>query len=328
MFVDYAEIKIKAGHGGAGSVHFHREKYVPKGGPDGGDGGKGGDVIFQSDHNLKSLMDFNYQKEYLAGDGMPGGGRDCYGKAAIDLHVKVPVGTIVKNKETGETIIDFNADNMVHVMAKGGLGGKGNARFASSTNQTPFYAQKGLPGQEMEIILELKLIADVGIIGLPNVGKSSLISQMTHCKPKIANYPFTTLVPNLGVVKYKNEKEFIIADMPGLIEDAHHGHGLGIQFLRHIERTTILVHVLDISDFYNRDVLDDFQVINNELELYNPDIKKKEQIVVFNKIDAVADRKKITQLKKKFKKYQVLALSAATGEGVAELIDRLASKVT
>ncbi len=328
MFIDIAHIYVKAGDGGPGSVSFRREKFVPKGGPDGGDGGKGGDIVFISDHNLRSLMDFNYKNKYKAQDGVPGDRRNMFGKDGENMEIRVPVGTLLKDKLTEEIIHDFQVDNEIFILAHGGKGGKGNSHFATSVNQTPYYAQKGLAGEERDVIMELKLIADVGIIGYPNVGKSSIISKITNSRPKIADYPFTTLVPNLGVVKYKDDKQFVIADVPGLIENAHTGQGLGHQFLRHVERTTLLVHVLDVADFYDRDVVKDYKVINQELVLFNPDILKKEQIVVFNKIDAVEDRSRLEKLKKKFKNHSVYMISAATGEGIDALLAEITKKVS
>lgn len=319
MFVDRAEIMIKAGDGGPGAVSFRREKFVPLGGPDGGDGGDGGDVILRAEHNLKSLMDFNFKREFKAENGSPGSRRNRFGCAGKDLNLSLPVGTLILDQHTGDQLMDLSQDGMTVVLAKGGLGGKGNARFSTSTNQTPYYAQKGLPGQQKAVILELKLLADVGIMGFPNVGKSSLIARLTHSRPKIANYPFTTLVPNLGVVRYRENRQFILADIPGIIEHAHTGHGLGIQFLRHVERSKLLLHVLDVADFYERDVVRDYDILNNELRLYNPDILLKQQIIVFNKIDAVADRSRLQMLSKKFKD-NVLHVSAVTGEGLPELL--------
>jgi len=326
MFIDKADISIKSGDGGKGAVSFRREKFVAKGGPDGGDGGRGGDVIFLADHNLKSLMDFHYKREYKANSGENGSKKNMSGSDAEDLIIRIPVGTLIKDLE-GTIVHDFTKDAESVKIAKGGLGGKGNARFATSTNQVPYYAQKGLAGIQMDIVLELKLLADVGIIGFPNVGKSSIISRITNSRPKIADYPFTTLIPNLGVVKYE-DKQFIIADIPGLIENSHTGQGLGHQFLRHVERSAILLHVLDVSDFYDRNVVEDFKIINQELALYNPDILKKEQIIVFNKIDIVENPDKLEKLRKKFKKYQIVSISAVTGEGIETLLNLIISKVT
>ena len=327
MFIDKADIEVKAGDGGAGKVSFRREKYVAKGGPDGGDGGAGGSVVFVADHNLKSLMDLKYQQKYHAPDGHPGERRNRSGCDGEDLIIRLPVGTLVMDMATGLPLHDLTVDGQQIIVAKGGKGGKGNARFATSTRQTPYYAQKGLAGESFEVILELKLIADVGIIGLPNVGKSSLISKITSSRPKIADYPFTTLVPNLGVVRYRDGKQYVIADIPGIIEGAHEGHGLGTQFLRHVERTTVLLHMLDVSDFYVRDVVADYRLLSEELRLHNPEILKKEQLIVLNKIDAVQDRARLIPLKKAFPKKKVYMISAVTGEGIEELQEAIIKRV-
>ena len=319
MFVDIATISIKAGHGGPGCVSFHREKYVPKGGPNGGDGGDGGSVIFVANHNLKSLMDFNFQKSYEAQSGSPGEGRDRYGRKGEDLIIRVPVGTVVKDPETEAVIFDFTQSDQTEVLAKGGLGGQGNARFATSTNQTPFYAQKGLPGESRRVTLELKLIADVGIIGLPNAGKSSLLAALTRANVKIADYPFTTLYPNLGVLYYEQEKQVLLADLPGIIEGAAQGLGLGHQFLRHADRTKLLLHVLDVSDFYDRDCLADYHMILSELEQYSEALKDKPQWLILNKMDAVQDIERFEALKAKLPKTQIFEVSAITGLGLEEL---------
>ena len=321
MFIDIAKIELISGNGGPGCVSFRREKYVPKGGPDGGDGGKGGNIVFVSDHNLKSLMDFTYNKKYQAENGLPGDSRDKHGRDADDLIIKVPVGTIISRQDDESILIDFNENNQQFVAVEGGLGGRGNAQFATSVNQVPYYAQKGLPGESLEIVLELKLLADVGIIGFPNVGKSTLISVLTKSKPKIADYPFTTLVPNLGVMNYRGERQIVIADLPGIIEDAHNGHGLGHQFLRHTERTKLLLHVLDVSDYYQRDVFEDYKLINKEMELFNPEILKKKQIIVFNKMDSAQDKDRLAMVRKKFKGKKFIEVSAITGEGLAQLIE-------
>lgn len=324
MFIDVADILVKAGSGGKGCVSFRREKYVPKGGPDGGDGGKGGNIIVRADSRLKSLMDYQYKKKYKAQNGFPGEGRDCYGKKGEDVVLSFPIGTTITNNETDEVVIDLAKEGQEFVLLKGGIGGKGNARFANSVNQTPYYAQSGLPGEEMNIHLELKLIADVGIIGLPNIGKSSFISRVTNARPKIADYPFTTLVPNLGVVNYKNEKQFVIADVPGIIENAHLGQGLGHQFLRHIERTSVLVHMLDVSEVRQMDPIKAYEILNNELSLYNKDILNKKQIIVFNKIDTLYDRSILNKYSKAFQE-KVFCISAVTGEGIEELLAQLVS---
>ncbi|MDD4526530.1 MAG: GTPase ObgE [Candidatus Margulisbacteria bacterium] len=322
MFIDVADILVKAGNGGKGCVSFRREKYIPRGGPDGGDGSKGGDIVVVADAHLKSLMDYQYKKVYKAQNGGAGEGRDRYGKKGEDITLKFPVGTTISNKETGETIVDLIEDKQEFVILRGGIGGKGNARFANSVNQTPYYAQPGLPGEEMKIHLELKLIADVGIIGLPNIGKSSLISRVTNARPKIADYEFTTLVPNLGVVNYKNDKQFVIADVPGIIENAHLGQGLGHQFLRHVERTRVLIHLLDVSDFKQMEPKKAYDVLNNELSLYNKDILEKKQLVVFNKIDVLHDRSILQEYSQEFDT-KVFFISAVTGEGIEELMTEL-----
>ncbi|MEI7942450.1 MAG: GTPase ObgE [Candidatus Riflemargulisbacteria bacterium] len=322
MFIDVADILVKAGNGGKGCVSFRREKYVPRGGPDGGDGSKGGDIIVIADTHLKSLMDYQYKKVYKAQNGFPGEGRDCYGKKGEDVILRFPVGTTITNKETEELIVDLTNDGQEFVLLRGGIGGKGNARFANSINQTPYYAQPGLPGEEISIHLELKLIADVGIIGFPNIGKSSLISRITNARPKIADYPFTTLVPNLGVVNYKNDKQFVVADVPGIIENAHLGQGLGHQFLRHVERTTVLIHMLDVSDFKSMDPKEAYDVLNNELALYNEEILEKKQLIVFNKIDTLHDRSILQKYSEVFNE-KVFYISAVTGEGVEALMAEL-----
>ena len=327
MFIDIAEIKVKAGDGGAGKVSFRREKFVPKGGPDGGDGGRGGDIVFQADHNLKSLMDFSYETDYHAENGQAGDYKDRSGKSGKDLIIRVPIGTLIHDEQTKGLLIDLEEESQTFIAVKGGLGGRGNARFATSTNQTPFYAQKGLSGELKHLKLELKLIADVGIMGFPNVGKSSLIANVTHSRPKIADYPFTTLVPNLGVVKYKDGRQFVMADIPGIIENAHLGQGLGHQFLRHVERCRVLVHVVDVSGFSGRDPLEDIRILNNELNAFNPDLASRPQIVVFNKIDVIEDRDSLKALAKKLKGTNVFLISAATGEGTEPLLDELAKRV-
>jgi len=327
MFIDIAKIELISGDGGAGWSSFRREKFVPNGGPDGGDGGKGADVIFISDHNLKSLMDFTYKRKYQAQNGLPGEQRNKHGKNAEDLIIHVPVGTIIKTSNNEEVLIDFTEDGQTYCAAAGGIGGKGNSNFATSVNQVPYYSQKGLPGEKVEVMLELKLIADVGIIGFPNVGKSTLISVLTKSKPKIADYPFTTLVPNLGVMKFGDDKHIVIADLPGIIEGAHTGHGLGHQFLRHAERTKLLIHVLDVSDFYQRDVFSDFNLINKEMELFNPEILKKRQIIVFNKMDAIQDEDRLFEMRSHFKDMSVIEVSAITGDGLAKLSESIAQEI-
>lgn len=323
MFIDVAEIYIKAGDGGNGAVSFRREKYIPAGGPDGGDGGDGGNIVFIADKNLRTLADFKYRKNYKAERGEDGRGRKCTGKSGEDLIVKVPCGTLVKDKETGLVIADITQDGQTEVIAQGGKGGKGNVNFATPTRQAPNFAKNGTPGQERWIILELKLIADVGLIGFPNVGKSTLLSMVSSAKPKIANYHFTTLSPNLGVVSMGEGESFVMADIPGLIEGAHEGVGLGHDFLRHIERTRLLIHVVDVAAIDGRDPVDDFHAINKELELYNPELAKRPQIVAANKIDAISGEDKLDDFIRKINGlgYRVFPISAATGQGIRELIN-------
>lgn len=288
MFVDVAKIKIKAGDGGDGAVSFHREKYVASGGPDGGDGGKGGDVLFQADSNISTLADFRYKRKYEAQKGENGHGGRRYGKKAPDLIINVPIGTVVKEAETGRILADVSGKDPV-LVAKGGKGGWGNVHFATPTRQTPRFAKPGLPGEEYEIVLELKLLADVGLVGFPNVGKSTLVSVVSQAKPEIANYHFTTITPVLGVVSMGEGNSFVMADIPGLIEGAWQGVGLGHQFLRHVERCRMLIHIVDVSGSEGRDPKDDFVKINQELEKFNPELAKREMIVAGNKCDMATD---------------------------------------
>ncbi len=321
-FVDKVKLYVKAGDGGDGAVAFLREKYRPRGGPAGGDGGKGGDVIFVATKNKHTLYDLKFQKHLKAENGRPGGGKKKKGKDGADLIVEVPVGTVVKDAETGEIIADLTEDGQRAVIAKGGKGGLGNAHFATPTRQAPRFATKGKKGQERWVILELKSIADVGLVGFPNAGKSTLISRLSNAKPEIAPYPFTTRRPNLGVVGFDDFYSYVIADIPGLIEGASQGKGLGHEFLRHIERTKVLAFVLDVSDFAQIPPKEAFEILRSELENYSPDLLKKPAIVVLNKIDAVSDPSVIEELKKYFKeKYglEVIAISALTGEGLKEL---------
>jgi GTP-binding protein len=321
-FVDEIKIYVKSGRGGNGCVSFRREKYVPRGGPNGGDGGDGGDVILIAKENMTSLLDFHYKQHYRAESGEHGRGKDQHGKNAPPLLIPVPVGTIVRDFSTGETLGDLIEDGQTLPVAKGGRGGKGNARFATSTNQAPRHAEPGGEGEEKELLLELKLLADVGIIGFPNAGKSTLISRTSAARPKIADYPFTTLVPNLGVVSYDEGKTFVVADIPGLIKGAHEGAGLGIRFLKHIERTRILIHLLDLSPFTERDPIEDYHIMNEELEAYSPELKDKPQIVALNKIDITEAREKLEEKKNYFNELgiKVFPISSATGEGIKELI--------
>jgi len=327
-FIDRVKIYVRAGKGGDGAVAFLREKYRPKGGPAGGDGGKGGNVILVATSSKHTLLDFKYKKHFIAEDGEPGKGKKMHGKKGEDLIIYVPVGTVVKDARTGEIICDLAKDGQRCTVARGGKGGRGNARFATPTNQAPTYAEKGEPGEERWIILELKLIADVGLIGFPNAGKSTLLARLTRANPKIADYPFTTLSPNLGVMELGWDRRLIIADIPGLIEDAHKGAGLGHEFLRHIERTKFLAHIIDVSDFRERDPIQAFEAINKELALYSQELVKKPQIVVANKIDALSDKELIEELRSYFKEkgYEFCAISALTGEGLEELKERLWKK--
>lgn len=318
MFVDIAKIHIRAGTGGNGAVSFHREKYVAAGGPDGGDGGAGGNVVFRVDDNLSTLLDFRYKRKYAAQDGAPGAGKNCTGKSGQDLVIRVPRGTLVKESESGLLLHDMS-DGQPFVAAHGGKGGFGNARFATATRQAPRFAKNGMRGEEADITLELKLLADVGLIGFPNVGKSTLLSKMTKARPKIANYHFTTLSPNLGVCECYGEK-FVVADIPGLIEGAADGAGLGIEFLRHIERTRMLVHVVDVSGVEGRDPYEDFLAINAELKNYSPALAKLKQIVALNKCDIFGAEEKIKEFKEKIgRKYKTVNISAVSGEGVDAL---------
>lgn len=322
MFIDVAEVYLKAGDGGDGAVSFRREKYIPAGGPDGGDGGDGGDIIFKVDMGLRTLVDFRYKRKYLAPNGEKGSGRNCSGHAGENLVVKVPLGTVVKDKETGRILADLSREGQEEVIVRGGKGGWGNQHFATPTRQAPNFARKGTPGEERTVVLELKLLADVGLIGFPNVGKSTLLSVVSAARPKIANYHFTTLTPNLGVVSLGEGASFVMADIPGLIEGAHEGAGLGHQFLRHIERTRLLIHVVDISETDGRDAIQDVDVINRELEMYNPELAKRPQIIAANKADAMADMSRLERFKSEMKSrgYPVFVLSAATRKGVDELI--------
>ncbi len=327
MFVDKARIKIKAGNGGDGAVSFHREKYVASGGPDGGNGGKGGDVVFVADDNFSSLIDFRYKRKYVAENGQNGGAQRCTGKNAPDLIIRVPRGTVVKNAENGRIMADISGDEP-EILAKGGRGGKGNSNFATSTRQIPRFAKPGFSGEEFDVTLELKLIADVGLVGFPNVGKSSLISVVSAAKPKIANYHFTTLTPVLGVVKTGEEKSFVMADIPGLIEGASDGIGLGHEFLRHVERCRLIVHVLDVSGIEGRDPIEDFEKINKELLNFSDELAKCPQIVAANKCD-MATEEQINNLKCYIEDqgYSFFCISAATTEGTKELVGKIAEEL-
>ena len=327
MFVDEVDIHIKAGDGGRGSLSFRREKFVPKGGPDGGNGGEGGSVFMVADPHRNTLVHFRFNPDYKAQRGGNGAGALRTGRGGRDLEIPVPVGTLVymKNAETGELnqFADLTVLGQRVLLAKGGRGGLGNAHFATSTNRAPRKVQPGEPGEEFDLQLKLKLLADVGLVGYPNAGKSTLISVISAAKPKIADYPFTTLTPNLGVVALSDDRSFVVADVPGLIEGAHEGHGLGHQFLRHIERTKVLVHLVDVSGASGRDPVEDFDTIRRELDLYNADLLKKPQLVAANKIDAVDEPKRVTALEKRAKKLKLpfFRISAVTGDGVKELVE-------
>lgn len=324
MFYDRAKIYVRGGDGGNGCVAFRREKYVPEGGPWGGDGGRGGDVIFRGDGGLRTLVDFRYKRHYKADRGQHGRGKNMHGRSAEDLVIRVPPGTVIKDEETGQVLADIVADGQEVVVAKGGRGGRGNTRFAGPRNKAPAMAEKGEPGQERWVILELKLLADVGLVGFPNAGKSTLIARVSAAQPKIADYPFTTLVPNLGVVSLGEGQSFVMADIPGLIEGAHTGAGLGHDFLRHVERTRVLVHVLDTAGTEGRDPLEDFRVINRELQLYNESLAGRPQVVAANKIDLPASNANLERLRQELgDDYEIFPVSAVTGEGVWELVNRV-----
>lgn len=320
MFVDQAKIYIKAGDGGDGAVSFHREKYVAAGGPDGGDGGKGGDIVFVVDDNISNLIDFRYKRKYVAEKGQNGGGKNCSGRNAPDLVVKVPRGTVVREINSGRILADLSTDEPA-VIAHGGKGGRGNAHFATSTRQIPKFAKPGFRGDEYEVMLELKLIADVGLVGFPNVGKSTLISVVSAAKPKIANYHFTTLTPVLGVVKIEEGKSFVMADIPGLIEGASEGVGLGHEFLRHVERCRLIVHVIDVSGSEGRDPIEDFKAINHELENFSMELAEAPQIVAANKSD-MATPEQVERLRNYVEDQGLLfyEISAATTKGTKELM--------
>ena len=322
MFTDYAKIYVSAGKGGDGAVAFRREKYVAAGGPDGGDGGKGGDIYFEVNPDSNTLIDFRYKKKFKAENGENGEGSHRFGKSGADLYIKVPLGTIVKNAQTGEILADLSENNKKVLVLKGGRGGKGNSHFATATRQAPRFAQKGEEGEEAELILELKLLADVGLIGYPSVGKSTILSVVTSATPKIAEYHFTTLEPNLGVVKSEYGDSFVIADIPGLIEGASEGVGLGIKFLRHIERTRLLLHVIDVAGTEGRNPVQDFYTINKELEKYSKKLATRKQIIVANKIDSMQDETLYNELEKVAKEnnMKIFKVSAATGQGMKELM--------
>ena len=328
MFVDIANIHLKAGNGGDGAVSFHREKYVAAGGPDGGDGGKGGSIVFKADSNLSTLADFRYKRKYAAQSGENGAGGRCSGKKAPDLIINVPTGTLVKDTETGRIIADIS-DSAPVIIAKGGNGGWGNQHFATATRQVPRFAKKGNPGEELDVTLELKLLADVGLIGFPNVGKSTLISVVSEAKPKIANYHFTTLTPVLGVVRMGEGSSFVMADIPGLIEGAGEGVGLGHEFLRHVERCRLLLHVIDVSGSEGRDPIDDFNKINKELAVFSSELKDRPQIIVGNKCDLTSEEE-VKRISDYFTErgYKFFPVMAAIAEGTGELINYVAAELS
>ena len=325
MFIDYVKIIAKSGDGGNGAITFRREKYVAAGGPDGGDGGRGGSIYFKVDPDINTLLDFRFKRKFHAENGKNGEGSHRFGKSGEDLYIKVPIGTIVRDAETGKVITDLSNPGQVEKILPGGRGGKGNSHFATSTRQAPRFARDGEKGIEKEFILELKLLADVGLLGFPNVGKSTFISRVTSAKPKIADYHFTTIVPNLGVVKGEYGDSFVIADIPGIIEGASEGVGLGIQFLRHVERTRLLLHFLDISGTEGRNPVEDFKIINEELKKYSEKLASKKQIIVANKIDIMQDDtllKEVENLSKE-NNLELFKISGATGEGIKELMTRI-----
>ena len=325
MFTDYTKIIIKSGDGGNGAISFRREKYIAAGGPDGGDGGKGGDVYFKVDKNKNTLIDFRYNKKFKAQNGENGSGAKCNGKYGDDIFIGVPIGTMIKDAKTGEVLADLSEPEQEELVLKGGKGGRGNSHFATPTRQAPRFAEDGEKGEEKEIILELKLLADVGLLGFPNVGKSTFLSKVTDARPKIANYEFTTLEPNLGVVKAKGGDSFVIADIPGIIEGASKGVGLGIQFLRHVERTRLLLHLIDVSGAFGRKAIQDFKTINEELKNYSEKLSQKKQIIVATKIDVMQDDTELKELEKfaKENNIEIYKISSVTGEGVDELLTKI-----
>lgn len=329
MFIDEAQIRIKAGNGGNGCVAFRREKYVPRGGPSGGDGGKGGDVIVQATQQHNTLIHFRHRRHDQAESGHTGEGSNCSGSSGKDLILQVPVGTEVINDATGEKLVDMVEYGQEFVAARGGRGGRGNARFATSTNQAPRRADPGEPGGELELRFSLKLLADVGLVGFPNAGKSTLISRISAAHPKIADYPFTTLEPNLGVVTVGESESFVVADIPGIIEGAHEGHGLGLRFLRHIERTRVLAHMIDVSDFSERDPVSDYEVVMNELASFSPKLAAEPMVVVATKIDAAQSPERVESLRRfcEAKKLAFYMISSVTGKGIEELKRYLGTRV-
>ena len=322
QFIDEAKITVTSGNGGDGCLSFRREKFVPKGGPNGGDGGKGGDVVAVADANMSSLLDYRYKKQYKAQNGQPGRGKNQHGKSGSDLVVPVPAGTVITSLEDGETLADLTEDGERFILAEGGRGGRGNSRFVSPTNRAPRQTESGRAGERREVKLELKILADVGILGFPNAGKSTLISRISAARPKISGYPFTTLVPNLGVVSYGDHQSFVIADIPGIIEGAHKGLGLGIQFLKHVERTRLLVHMLDLDPVSGRDPVEDFDKINSELGEYSANLAEKPQLVVLNKTDIPEAGERGAEAARRLEErgIETLSISAVTGEGSRQLV--------
>lgn len=325
MFIDQVEIYLKAGNGGNGLVAYRREKYIPMGGPSGGDGGNGADIVFEVDEGLRTLMDFRYQRHFKAKPGVNGMNQNMHGKNSQALVLKVPPGTIVKRKDTGETLADLTKHGQSSVIAKGGRGGRGNSRFASARDSAPDYAENGEPGEEMDVVLELKLMADVGLVGFPSVGKSTFLSTVSKAKPKIGAYPFTTIKPNLGVVETGDGRSFVMADLPGLIEGAAEGTGLGHQFLRHVERTRVILHVIDISEMEGRDAVEDYKIIRRELEQYNTHLTERPEIIVLNKSDLVNDQEVFDLFKSEVgEDKEIFPISAATHQNIDALLYRVA----
>lgn len=329
MFIDEVKISVQSGQGGAGCVSFRREKFIPRGGPDGGDGGRGGDVVFEVSGSISTLLDLRQRPHLKAGRGGHGMGKDRHGAGGKDLRIAVPPGTLIKDAESGEILADLLEPGESVVLLKGGRGGQGNARFATSTNKAPKFAQPGEPGEERKLKLELKLLADVGLFGFPSVGKSSFITRISAARPKIADYPFTTLTPHLGVVAYKNYRSFVVADIPGLIEGAHQGAGLGHRFLKHVERTRLLLHILDLSWMPERDPIREYEALNRELLLFDEELARKPQIVVVNKLDLPQVRDNLGKVIPYFNKLgiKVYPVSSVTGEGVPALLDAIAERL-
>jgi GTP-binding protein len=329
MFVDEVRIVVKAGGGGAGACSFRREKYVPRGGPDGGDGGHGGSIVVKASRRLTTLLDLRYRQRYQARPGGPGGGSNRHGRTATDVTILVPVGTVITDEETGSVLADLTADGQSHVVARGGRGGRGNARFATSTNRVPIQCEPGTPGEERGLRLELKLLADVGLVGLPNAGKSTLIAAVSAARPKIADYPFTTLTPHLGVVSWGDDRSFVVADIPGLIEGAHEGKGLGFQFLRHIERTSFLLYLVDVSEGAAQEPVPSLNMLKKEVTAYDARLKNRPLAVVGTKLDAAGDGRHLNALKTYCRRHRLrfFEISAVTREGLDPLIRFVGKKV-